>query len=354
MNVESRRQTAEAFIFAKEENMSIRYRPLAKLGMVLRSHADEDHPDNIIYAEGIDYVVDYDRGVIRRTKQSRIPDWSRHELYGQTVFDHATFKNCSNREFTVYGDYVYDSDPFTEFFVAHDSGNRARVERLLSKLRTGEESSIVVFGDSISAGGEASEEKFMYFNRVHQFLNDYYPRSRICLLNKSVGGETSKDGKNRIQRDVIPLCPDLVIIGFGMNDQNKYGEELGVSPEDFESNLCQMIEAVKKLDNCDLVLVTPCLPNPKWWYASGLTGTYAEIIRRLGREYGAGVADVTAVWEQELEAGKLPESLLLNNINHPNDYGHWLYFQAFVPLLRDHLEFTKPAAQHSETPHTYF
>ncbi|MDR6550406.1 SGNH/GDSL hydrolase family protein [Paenibacillus qinlingensis] len=335
MNPESCRQTAEAFIFIQEENMSIRYRPLAKQGMVLRSHADEDHPDNILYAEGIDYVVDYDRGVIRRTTQSGIPDWSRHELYSQSEFDHTVFKNCSNREFTVYGDYVYESDPLADGFVAHDnSGNRARVEHWLSKLRTSEESSIVVFGDSISAGGEASEEKFMYFNRVHQFLNDHYPRSRIRLLNKSVGGETSKDGKNRLERDVIPLQPDLVIIGFGMNDQNKYGEGVGVSPADFECNLCQMIEAIKKLGNSDIVLVTPCLPNPKWWYASGWTGRYAEVIRRLGREYGVGVADVTAVWEQELAAGKSPESLLLNNINHPNDYGHWLYFQAFVPLLK--------------------
>ncbi|OAS21856.1 SGNH/GDSL hydrolase family protein [Paenibacillus oryzisoli] len=334
MNPESRRQTAEAFIFEQEENVSIRYRPSAKQRLVLRSHTDESHPDNIMYTEGIDYVVDYDRGVIRRTKQSGIPDWSHHELYGQTEFDHTAFKNCSNREFTVYGDYVCDSVPLTEGFVVRDSGKLAGVERWLSKLRTGEECSIVVFGDSISAGGEASEEKFMYFNRVHQLLNDEYPHSRIRLLNKSVGGESSRDGINRIQRDVIALNPDLVIIGFGMNDQNKYGEGVGVSPADFESNLRQMIEAVQKLDSSDLVLVTPCWPNPKWWYASGWTGRYAEIIRRLGREYGVGVADVTAVWEQELAAGKSPGSLLLNNINHPNDYGHWLYFQAFVPLLK--------------------
>lgn len=334
MNSESRRQNAEAFIFIQEENMSIRYRPSANEGLVLRSHADGGHPSNIVFVEGIDYVVDYDRGVIRRTKQSGIPDWSRHELYGQTVFDHTVFKNCSNIEFTVYGDYVYDNDQHSEELVAQDSGNQACAERWISKLRNGEESSIVVFGDSISAGGEASEEKFMYFNRVHQLLNDYYPHSRISLLNKSVGGETSKDGRNRILRDVIPLCPDLVIIGFGMNDQNKYGDGVGVTPEDFESNLRYMIEAVQKLDNSDLVLVTPCWPNPKWWYASGSTGRYAEIIRGLGREYGVAVADVTAVWEQELAAGKTAESLLLNNINHPNDYGHWLYFQAFVPLLK--------------------
>ena len=29
---------------------------------------------------------------------------------------------------------------------------------------------------------------------------------------------------------------------------------------------------------------------------------------------------------------KKPEDLLANNINHPNDFGHWLYFKAFEAL----------------------
>ncbi|HOJ11894.1 MAG TPA: hypothetical protein PK733_15070 [Clostridiales bacterium] len=38
---------------------------------------------------------------------------------------------------------------------------------------------------------------------------------------------------------------------------------------------------------------------------------------------------------EELVAGKSHESLLLNNINHPNDYGHWLYFKALERLLSE-------------------
>ncbi|WP_167859665.1 SGNH/GDSL hydrolase family protein [Paenibacillus cymbidii] len=59
------------------------------------------------------------------------------------------------------------------------------------------------------------------------------------------------------------------------------------------------------------------------------------MMRRLGAEYGIGVADAHALWKQELAAGKTPESLLLNNINHPNDYGHGVYFSAFADLLGD-------------------
>jgi acyl-CoA thioesterase I len=36
-------------------------------------------------------------------------------------------------------------------------------------------------------------------------------------------------------------------------------------------------------------------------------------------------------WMKVLER-KDPESLLANNINHPNDFGHWLYFQALCAV----------------------
>ncbi|WP_130610482.1 hypothetical protein [Cohnella abietis] len=57
-------------------------------------------------------------------------------------------------------------------------------------------------------------------------------------------------------------------------------------------------------------------------YKSGDIHHYAEMIRRLGDEYGIGVTVAHILWQQELNAGKTPESLLLNNINHPNGYGH--------------------------------
>jgi hypothetical protein len=37
------------------------------------------------------------------------------------------------------------------------------------------------------------------------------------------------------------------------------------------------------------------------------------------------------LWQEELAAGKSHESLLLNNLNHPNDYGHEVYYKALKP-----------------------
>jgi lysophospholipase L1-like esterase len=114
-----------------------------------------------------------------------------------------------------------------------------------------------------------------------------------------------------------------------MNDQNLFDGEVAVPYAIYESNIRMIIESTLRSCETDIVLVTPCEPNPMWKYTSGLMDGYAEVLRRLGKEYDIGVADVNEIWKQELLAGKTPESLLLNNINHPNDYGHWLYYRAF-------------------------
>jgi hypothetical protein len=41
--------------------------------------------------------------------------------------------------------------------------------------------------------------------------------------------------------------------------------------------------------------------------------------------------DVYTAWKNVLLRKDQP-SLLANNINHPNDFGHWLYEQAFEAM----------------------
>jgi hypothetical protein len=42
-------------------------------------------------------------------------------------------------------------------------------------------------------------------------------------------------------------------------------------------------------------------------------------------------ADVFTNWDR-IAARKKPEDFLGNNINHPNDFGHWIYFRVFQGL----------------------
>jgi acyl-CoA thioesterase I len=58
---------------------------------------------------------------------------------------------------------------------------------------------------------------------------------------------------------------------------------------------------------------------------------YAEATRGAAAEARCAYADVWSTWEMVLKRKDQP-SLLANNINHPNDFGHWLYEQAFEAM----------------------
>jgi hypothetical protein len=53
---------------------------------------------------------------------------------------------------------------------------------------------------------------------------------------------------------------------------------------------------------------------------------YAAATAGAAKEAGCAYADVFDNW-QSVAARKKPEDLLGNNINHPNDFGHWIYYQ---------------------------
>ena len=45
------------------------------------------------------------------------------------------------------------------------------------------------------------------------------------------------------------------------------------------------------------------------------------------------LADVQALWERELAHGKRLCDLLLNDVNHPTSYGHYLYAAMLETLI---------------------
>lgn len=328
-------QKGESVVLHNEESHKLRYCSIVRCVSV-RSCTLSADDGNVEYVEGKDFVMDYAKGTITRTKGSRIPDWAEHVLFGVSNFNHNLYKDCSNRSYTIYMDYEYDkgANPPSE------TSSRIRqrtLQRTISKLAKQESVRYIVFGDSISAGGDASREEFAFYHRFADELRTTFNTSLLQVVNKAIGGEGSTTGLQRLEQDVIALKPDLVSIGYGMNDQCTMSEEIrnGIPPGLFESNIRQMVKDIQEKTDAEIILVTPCLSNPLWIHSSGDLAIYSDILVRLGDEFAVCVADVYSLWVQELKAGKTHESLLLNNINHPNDYGHWIYYQAFLGLIRD-------------------
>jgi lysophospholipase L1-like esterase len=125
----------------------------------------------------------------------------------------------------------------------------------------------------------------------------------------------------RLQTKVLDQKPDLVLIAFGMNDHN-----IGsVSIPQFETNLAEMIGRIRKANDAEIILLSTFPPNPKWKYGSHHMQDYAAASEKVARDQKCAYADIFTNW-QAIAEKKKPEDLLGNNINHPNDFGHWMYF----------------------------
>ncbi|MBD2843875.1 hypothetical protein IDH44_01610 [Paenibacillus sp. IB182496] len=212
----------------------------------------------------------------------------------------------------------------------------AVIMRLQARLEAGGRLTYLVLGDSISTGAEASEPALGYPERTAAALRAAHPGTAIRVVNGAVGGENTRGALARIDEALVrEVAPELVTIGYGMNDQNARLDGVGnsVPSAEFAANLEELIARVRRASEAEIVLLTPCVPNPQWQHASANVEDYAEAIRAVGRRAGVPVADVQPAWLEELAAGKSHQSLLRNNINHPGDYGHALYAAVLGSLL---------------------
>jgi acyl-CoA thioesterase-1 len=296
---------------------------LTKDSIVVRSTYQAINPLCKIYKEGIDYTVDYDKGEIKRTITSRIPDYSKHPLYGQKDFDHTKFSNLSNHTYFIWVDYlITNREP-----LAKPNDQSKYLVNSRKKLETGEPLSIVSYGNSITAGGEASSTELRFQYRYVDYLERIFPNAKVSIEDVSIPGHCSNHGIKMWDDYIGKTAPDLVLLGWGMNDHNQGAN----TPEQYKANLVQLVGMIKEKKNAEVIIFSSFPPNDEWTYGSHSMELFAEAAKQAALEAGCAYVDVYSVWNKVLQRKDQP-SLLNNNINHPNDFGHWLYLQAFEAM----------------------
>ena len=98
-----------------------------------------------------------------------------------------------------------------------------------------------------------------------------------------------------------------------------------------EAAMRQMLRGLSLSAEGEVILLSTFPPHPDWAFGTHQMEQYARATADAARESAVAYADVFAVWQNVL-ARKDSSSLLANNINHPNDFGHWLYLQALLAL----------------------
>jgi lysophospholipase L1-like esterase len=203
--------------------------------------------------------------------------------------------------------------------------------RTIRRLQQKQPLSIVLLGDSISTGanasslGEAAPFQPAYPELLRQHLEAHY-QGQVELKNLSVGGTDTGWGLTMIDK-VVEAQPHLVILAFGMNDS------AGRSAKDYQANTENMIAKVReKLPEAEFILVATMLGNRDWVrLRHELFPEYRDALAKLSGP-GVALADLTAIWAGFLEL-KRDWDQTGNGVNHPNDFGHRVYAQVLATLL---------------------
>jgi lysophospholipase L1-like esterase len=277
----------------------------------------------VTYVEGEDYLVDRTAGTVRRTANFRLPDFRTNVLFGAKNFDHSRYPGFGNTAFFAFVDYVHA--PGTPWPIQGEQV--ALLPRSRTRLAEGGPFRIVAFGDSITAGGDATSSDLIFWKRWAEHLQTRYPRSQVTAMNGATGGDSTVQGLQRLEGKVLKEKPDLVLIGFGMNDHNRGG----VPVTQFADNLRSLIGRIRAATSAEIVVFSTFPPNPEWAFGTHQMEAYAAATARVATETGCAFADIYNNW-QAMAVRKKPEDLLGNNINHPNDFGHDLYHRVFLNL----------------------
>jgi acyl-CoA thioesterase-1 len=217
-------------------------------------------------------------------------------------------------------------------------GNKGKLlPKTVARVKNKESINLVVLGDSISAGRNASgvvgakPNAPPYPDLVAHGLK-VRGSSRVTLKNLSVVGTRSEWGVTRIP-DVIAAEPDLLIVAFGMNDAFHTTDSSAVSPEQYGQNIREIIKKTRAArPGCEFILVAPMIGNAEWDdLQQDRFPAFREELEKLEGP-GVAVADVTSLWAELLKRKDFHD-LTGNGLNHPNDFGHEVYAEVILELV---------------------
>lgn len=303
---------------------------------------------NITYQENIDYT--FSNGKIKRTENSNIPFFTIDEYYKKAPdtieikVNHSKLNyNFDSQRYLKYG----EKDTFTSKQIAitytHDSpwsgykpiGQSDKLPRTINLLKSKQNTSLLFYGDSITAGcnssgtekgGNIAPYADQYSIMIKKYLENKFD-TEINYYNNSIEGLSSTTALQSFSNNVLNTQSDLAILAFGMNDGS-------FSVDDYKNNIMQMIDNIHlSQPNIEILLVGTFLPNPESnWYLN--QEHYITALQELSEDYKfVACANVTDTFKHLLSTGKRYQDITANNINHPNDFVARLYAQVLLQTI---------------------
>ena len=200
----------------------------------------------------------------------------------------------------------------------------------MRRLTSGEPLRVLAWGDSVTTYGRWQS---MFVER----LQARFPQARIELVTEAWGGRNTGSylaeppGSDHNYREkVLDRRPHLVVSEF-VNDA-------GLSPDQVEERYGRLLADFRGID-AEWIILTPHYVMPSWMKLDSQRQIdddprpYVAGVREFGRRHGVPVADASLRYGRLWRQGIPYQTLMENDINHPNVFGHGLFADSLLALF---------------------
>ena len=177
--------------------------------------------------------------------------------------------------------------------------------------------SLLILGDSISAGYGMSKEK-----QWSEVLKEKLNQEKISLkiINASVSGETTGGGLVRTDKLLQNNMPSYLLIELGGNDALR-----GYPPQTVKSNLLEIINLGKTYGSKSIIMQIRIPPNYGNRYRNEFESIYTEIAEETGSLYMPFMLNNIA----------LEKNLMMADGIHPTEEAQPLIAEEIFNYLKD-------------------
>ena len=294
----------------------------------------------IIYKDGTDYALD-ENGNLLILSGSSIPVTAYQDIYLKESIPEKSFQKHDGGylRFSEDGFFHKAQIAVTYRHAGEWHGNIPKrqgdkLSKTNAMMAAKKPLKVLFYGDSITAGGNASG-----FLKLPPYLPCFaelvvaewkkqYGYEDIAMINTAVGGKNSFWAVEEAEKRMVAHSPDLMILGFGMNDGK-------TEPKVYRDNIRFLIEAVRSANkDCEIILIAPMLPNKELTRFWGNQRLFLRELTELASQYpGIAVADMTTM-HSELLKRKAFLDMTGNNVNHTNDYLTRVYAQVILETFK--------------------
>ena len=213
-------------------------------------------------------------------------------------------------------------------------GNYARIQKVIEKLRAGDQVSLAILGGSVTEGAGAGSNDKGYAYQFADALAASYAKNgkdQINYVNAGLSGTSSSLGLMRYQQDVLdPLgeAPDILIIEFAVNDWQE-----ATNGRAYESLVYEALTAKE-----DAAVICLCSVAKTAWNTQ-------DSYLTIAKHYQIPLVSLKkAVFTPKNET-RVPATKYFMDDYHPKFYGHELMKNCLMNLFEkaDVAEAAQPA-----------